>query len=128
MHDSPPGRGQRVVYTSISGLVGSDLAEPEPAIRFRTNEVLWTPVPETTIHEDGNSRSNQDDVWSPHEVGDDHAEPDTASMQLTAERHLGCRVTSANASHERADACIRRARRARAQSCLRSVSLTGRRG
>lgn len=59
-----PEAGSRKCFVcfSVTPPVGRELAPPETGVGFGRDAVLWTPVPEASIYEDGHARSREDHV------------------------------------------------------------------
>jgi hypothetical protein len=56
--NAPLGRPQRPRHQNIARLVAGEFIFPERAIAFRLRPVLWTTMPETTVH-----KKREPDFW-----------------------------------------------------------------
>jgi hypothetical protein len=56
--DAPPCPAQRSCHQNIARLVAGEFIFPERAVAFRLSSVLWTTMPETTVH-----KKREPDFW-----------------------------------------------------------------
>jgi hypothetical protein len=66
----------------VAGLIGGELFEPECAAGGREGCMLRTAVPETAVHENGELRGWENEVWSAEEW---RTAPPTRDFVLTEE-------------------------------------------
>jgi hypothetical protein len=67
-NDMDPFSSERTSCSKVARLVSIKLRTPELAARFRDMATSITPMPKTTIHEDGDSGFVEVKIWLAHDV------------------------------------------------------------
>jgi hypothetical protein len=65
-------------------------------------------MPETPMHENGEMKSRQDDVWFAGQLGCMQSEPESKFVQDSTNRYLGSRVLATNPAHVPAASVLRK--------------------
>jgi hypothetical protein len=61
-HDCPSGVAQRLIVAPVASDIPIELCLPVVAVGARSRAVLWAPVPETAVDEDGHARAHEHHV------------------------------------------------------------------
>ena len=61
---APPGGGQGLIDPVIASHVAVELRPPVVAVGAGAGPVLWAPMPEAAVDEDGDPPPREDDIWT----------------------------------------------------------------
>jgi hypothetical protein len=111
-HNYPAAQRERRIGAQIARDIGLQLRLPVRPVGSRQGPVLWTPVPEASIHKDRDTIAREDDVWSRSNPAlcdrVINPKPTATSMKLAANKPLGKSVAATVSPHRRACRNVRR--------------------
>ena len=103
MERPPPEGGKFHVLPSVAFSVCRDLLAPPSCVRFRSDRVFGTAMPEAPIYKDRQSKPHQDYVWPTRKISTMQPKAHTPPVQLATESPLRPSVLATKPPHERTD-------------------------
>jgi hypothetical protein len=100
---APASFSEELVVASIAGSGRGQLLCPPLGVRLRQGSVRRTSMPETTIDEQRDTKSNEHDIGFSREITDMKPKSEAPPMKGATQRHLGTGVPRSLPSHERAN-------------------------
>ena len=95
----PAHFAKRVRIPLIAQSVVTDLRQPPLTVRFGSDEMYRTPVPEAAVYEHRNLHSHEDDVRTSGQIISVKTESNATMVQFPAQRSLRCGVPSCLGLH-----------------------------